>query len=245
MLATDPTVGRPVDLTAGLTAARVFRERVVPCGIAPLRKLETIVEQKLAAVRALEHCGTDRFRDEFEEVIRGVAAARPHRTSMVGESSPGEVRAILREAREGILGVAALPQVADRLAGAPREVRLDVASELLHGSVPDRIALVARWVWNPARGTGALTEFGIPSDGSYAAAQTRLGEIRLELAALGFPCDSFAGVDVVMALAYAARLQQATDARLRSGGLEALLPGAFPLATMILGVRRRVIDANR
>jgi hypothetical protein len=227
------------------TVAGIFREWVAPCGIVPVRRLESVVEKKLAAIGELDRVPDDRFPDEFDRVVRGVASARAYRFPLVDETPPENIRALLREARAGHLGPADLPALADRLTGAPGEVRLDVASELLHGAVPDRMALLARWVWNPARGTGVLSEFGRPASRGYPGAQTRLGEIRLELGALGFPCASFAGVDVVLALTYAARLQQTSDSGLRSGGLESLLPGVFPLATMILGVRRRIVDADR
>lgn len=225
--------------------ARWFQERAVPCGLEPLRALEASVASKLAAVGELEAASVELFPARFEDVLRGVVSARPHRARIVAETAPGGVQAAVRAAREGYLRPNDLPEVAVRLAGAPAEVRLDVASELLHGAAPDRNALLARWVWNPQRHTGVLSDLGGPAENSYAHVQARLGEIRLELSALGFPCATFAGVDVVLALTYAARLEQATDGPLRSGGLESLLPGAFPLASMILGVRRRRVDAHR
>jgi len=210
-----------------------------------VRQLEAVVEKKLAAIAELERTSDDAFPDDFDRVVRGVASARPYRFQIVDAASPVKVRELLRGAREGRLSSVDLPVLADHLAGAPWEVRLDVASELVHGAAPDRVALIARWVWNPSRGTGVLSEFGLPGPTTYGGSQERLGQIRLELGALGFPCATFAGVDVVLALTYAARLQQTADLGLRSGGLESLLPGAFPLATMILGVRRRVVDADR
>jgi hypothetical protein len=246
MLASKPSVSNNLPIGTGPSSvARLFRERVAPCGLEPLRQLEAGVEAKLAAVRELEAASADRFPQQFRAVVRGVLSARSDGPRIVAETNRTGVQAAVKAARTGYLGPAQLTEVADRLAGAPEEVLRDVASELLHGGAPDRVSLLARWVWNPSRRTGVLAELGAPTADSYAHAQARLGEIRLELGTLGFPCASFAGVDVVLALTYAARLQLATDGQLRSGGLESLLPGAYPLAAMILGVRRQVVDADR
>ena len=225
--------------------ARACRERVLPCGIEPVNRLERVVEAKLADVRGLEHVASEGFAAAFSSVVDAIVSARSHRTSLVPATASEEVRAILREARTGRLGPMDLPAVADRLAGAPADVRLDVASELVHSAAPDRIALLARWVWNPARRTGILGEFGGPPPETYALTQARLGEVRLELDALGFRSPTFAAVDVLLALTYAGRLGEAVDRSFHGGGLERLLPGAFPLATMVLGVRRRYLDADR
>jgi hypothetical protein len=224
--------------------ARAFRHRVLPCGAEPVLRLEAAVEEKLVTVRALEAARPDEFTEGFDRLVRGVVSARPYRSRIV-EANPAErIQEILRETREGRLGAPNLPAVAERLAGASEGVRLDLASELLHSAAPDRIALLARWVWNPARRTGILGEFGGPPPASYAGMQTRLGEIRLELEALGFRSRTFAGVDVLLALTYAARLEEATDRSLRGGGIESLLPGSFSLATMVLGVRRRLAETD-
>ena len=235
---------------SGLTAepervARAFRERVLPCGIAPVNRLEQVVEAKLAEVRSLESVPSEGFSSAFSSIVDTIVSARPHRASIVRASSSERIQEILRESRTGRLGPTDLPAVAERLAGAPADVRLDVASELLHGAAPDRIALLARWVWNPARRTGVLGEFGGPPPETYAGTHARLAEIRLELDALGFRSSTFAAVDVLLALTYAGRLGEAVDRSFRGGGLERLLPGAFPLATMVLGVRRRYLDADR
>ncbi|HYB78517.1 MAG TPA: hypothetical protein VEG66_01995 [Thermoplasmata archaeon] len=245
MLGTDSPLARSDSVSHLSTVADVFRFRVAPCGLTPVRRLESLVERKLADVRRLEDAPTHSFAEQFDRVVEGVPTAQPYRSRIVFESPPAEVRAILRSGRQGYLGPAHLPEVADRLSGAPRDVRLDLASELLHGASPDRVALLARWVWNPSRRTGALAEFSASPADSHVKAQARLGELRLELETLGFPCATFGGVDVVLALTYAGRLQQTASDQLRSGGLESLLPGPFPLAAMILGVRRRVAHADR
>jgi len=225
--------------------AREFRERVLPCGIEAVNRLEAAVDAKLSAVRALELVPSGEFAPAFRAVVDGVVATRPYRSELVARTSPEVVRELLRDARTTRLGPADLPSVAARLAGAPPDVRTDLASELLHAAAPDRVALLARWVWNPTRRTGILAAFGGPPPETYAGAQARLGEVRLELGALGFPSPTFAAVDVLLALSYASRLETATDRSFQGGGIERLLPGPFPLATMLLGVRRRLNDADR
>ncbi len=238
----DPAPGLGADPRR---VAAEFRDRVLPCGVPTLNRLEAAVVEKLAAVRAVETEVPEAFPKAFRRVLDCVVSSRPHRDSLVRENAPEEVRRVLFDARRGRVGPADLTAVAERLAGAPSEVRLDVAAELVHAAAPDRIGLLARWVWNPTRRTGILGAFGGPPPESYAGAQARLGEVRLELDALGFSSGSFAAVDVLLALSYAARLGEAVERSFRGGGLERLLPGSFPLATMVLGVRRRFDRADR
>lgn len=234
----------------GLTAepqrvARAYRDRVLPCGIEAVNRFERVVEAKLTDVRALEDVPLERFALAFGSALDGVVSARPHRAALVEATSPDAAREILRGARTGRLGATDLLAAADRLAGAPADVRRDVASELMHAAAPDRLALLARWVWNPTRRTGILGEFGGPPPETYPGTQARLAEVRLELDALGFRSATFAAVDILLALTYAGRLGEAVDRSLHGGGLERLLPGSFPLATIVLGVRRRYLDADR
>lgn len=236
--------------TAGLGAdpsrvAREFRERVLACGVDPVNRLERAVEAKLAEVRALSETTDGAFGDRWRVAVDGVVATRPHRASIVRETSPDAVRGIVSGARSARLGPADLPKLAERLGGAPLDVRLDLAAELLHAGAPDRVGLLQRWVWNPGRRTGILAVYGGPSPETYAGMQARLGEVRLELGAAGFPSPTFAAVDVLLALSYAGRMGDAVDRSFQGGGIERLLPGAFPLATMVLGVRRRLADADR
>jgi hypothetical protein len=225
--------------------AREFQERVLPCGVEAVNRLETAVEEKLGAIRSLETSPPVGFAPTFRTVVDGVVATRSYRPQILAQTSPEVVREILKEAREARLGPADLPSVAERLAGAPRDVLTDLGSELLHAASPDRVALLARWVWNPSRGTGILAAYGGTPPTSYPGTQARLGEIRLALDAIGFPSPTFAAVDVLLALSYAGRLEAATERSFQGGGIERLLPGPFPLATMLLGVRRRLARADR
>ncbi len=245
MLESDPTPTGGAPGADPNLVAQEFRDRVLPCGIEVVNQLEAAVDAKLGAVRALEHVPPDRFAGAFRGVIGGVVATRPYRTEIGAQNSPEIIREVLREAREARLGPADLPSVAERLTVAPADVRLDLASELLHAASPDRVALLARWVWNPTRGTGILAAYGGPPPATYASTQARLGEIRLLLGAVGFPSSTFAAVDVLLALSYAGRLEAATERSFQGGGIERLLPGSFPLATMLLGVRRRLVHADR
>ncbi len=225
--------------------ARAFRERVLPCGVATVNELEASLLSKFSEVRRLESLPAEAFPVAFRAVVESVVSARPHATAIVRDTSPSAVTEILRGARLGRYGPSALPELADRLAGGPAGVRLDVASELVHAACPDRVGLLARWVWNPTRRSGILGEFGGSPPETYAGAQSRLAEVRLALDALGFPSTTFAAVDILLALTYAGRLAEAVDRSFQGGGIERLLPGAFPLATIVLGVRRRMLDAHR
>ncbi len=245
MLGTEP---RTAPATAGADPNRVaeeFRQRVLPCGIPEVNRLESAVEAKLEQVRAIETRADAPFAAAFRSVLEGIVSTRPFRSEIVERTTPAAVRDLVRDAREGRLQPRDLASAADRLSGGPLEVRIDVASELMHAAAPDRIALLARWVWNPARRTGILAAYGGASPGDYPGTQARLGEIRLQLGALGFPSPTFASVDVLLALSYAGRLGEATDRSFQGGGIERLLPGPFPLATMLLGVRRRLVRADR
>ncbi len=225
--------------------ARAFRERVLPCGIEPINRLERIVTAKHEETRRLSRAPAEELPSRLRRLLETVPATRPHRDGLLRETPPGTFREIVSATGGGRLGPRDLEEVAGRLSGAPLEVRRDLAAELIHASAPDRVALLARWVYHPARRTGVLCEFGGPPPEDYPAAQARLAEVRLELAELGFPSTTFAGVDVLLALTYAGRLQDAVDRSFQGGGIERLLPGPFPLATMILGVRRRFADADR
>lgn len=225
--------------------AAEFRERVLPCGVEAVNRLEAAVSDKLAAARALEGVSPEAFPPAFRAVVEGVATTRPYRSAICARTDPEVVRGILAGARTGRLGAADLPEVSERLAGAPLGVRNDLASELLHAGAPDRIGLLARWVWNPARHTGILGAYGGPPPESYAGTQARLGEVRLQLGALGFSSVTFASVDVLLALSYAGRMGEATETTFHGGGIERLLPGPYPFAAMLLGVRRRLTDADR
>ncbi len=238
----------PVSAGSGPDPDRVvqeFRERVLPCGPDAVNRLEKAVEEKLAEARALAEAPSDQFSAGFRAVVNGVVSARPHRAEIVARTSPAVVREVLEGARSARLGPHDLLGVADRLAGAPRDVRVDLASELLHAGAPDRFGLLSRWVWNPERRTGILAVYGGPPPETYPGVQARLGELRLQLGAAGFPSSTFAAVDVLLALSYSARMNEAVDRSFQGGGIERLLPGSFPLAAMVLGVRRRLSHADR
>lgn len=225
--------------------ARAFRERVLPCGVETVNRLEEALVAKFSDVRALDRVPDADFPAAFRVVMERIISARARAAVIARDTPPQVVREVLRGSRAGRFGPAELPELAERLAGAPVGVLLDVTSELMHAAAPDRIALLSRWVWNPARRTGILGEFGGSPPETYQGTQARLAEVRLALDALGFSSPTFAAVDVLLALTYAGRLGEAVDRSFHGGGIERLLPGAFPLATIVLGVRRRALDADR
>lgn len=93
----------------------------------------------------------------------------------------------------------------------PRRAMWDLAAELLHFRDPERIPLMARWVWDTNTTSGALREFlrgndalrEIPLDtrpGTFQAARMWFGEY---LAERGFYRDLPFLVDMLQAQAYA------------------------------------------
>lgn len=248
MLARESSSTRPapLDRVDPTKVGAAWETWVIPCGTEPLNRLENLIERKFAEARAIGTGPWSDARERFDRFLAGVISSRPHRESLVRETDLSKVRALLEAGSDGRLVAHDLPRLAEELSGAPWGVRVDIAAELVHAAAPDRVGLLTRWVWNPDRRTGILGEF-VPPPGpaSYDGVQARLGELRLLLSALGFPSPTFASADILLALAYAARLSEATDRSFQGGGIESLLPGTLGVASMVLGVRRWVLDADR
>ena len=231
---------RPVrDGTDPARVAQAFQRWALPCGTGPLNRLEELVEERFRDVQSLGDLSPGTSPERWESWLQGVLSSRPYRAAILSETPREDLQEVLRAARRGSYGARDIARLAPRVRGAPPEVQIDVMADLLHAAAPDRIALLARWVFNPERGTGVLEEFVGPKPATYEATQARLGELRLQLAQLGFPSSTFAAVDILLALTYAGRVQQAAQETFHSGGFETLLPGNYGLASMILGVRRR------
>jgi hypothetical protein len=244
------TAAREILVGSG-TGGRIVPDRVVqtlrrwvwPCGPEALNRLESWVEDRYRSVQALVDAPPD--DPAWRQWLGGILSTRPHRETLLSELPRDRTREILRSAQRGAFGPGDVESIASQIRGAPREVCRDIAADLLHCAAPDRLALLARWVCHPERGRGILTELAEPPPRTYEEAQARLGELRLQVARLGFPSRTFAAVDVVLALAYAGLLSDAAQETFHSGGLETLLPGNYGLATMVLGVRRRRSRADR
>ncbi len=224
--------------------ASAWERWILPCGVEPINRLELLLQRKFAEGQRLGAGPEEELRGGWSRFLEGIVSTRSYRPSIREATDPRRIRSLVAAAQAGEYSVHDLPALADRVDGAPAGVRIDIAAELLHAAAPDRAGLLTRWVWNPQRGTGILAEFVAPGPTRFEEVQARLGEIRLELSALGFPSATFASVDILLGLAYAARLAEATDRSFQGGGIESLLPGTLGLASMILGVRRWVVHAD-
>lgn len=116
------------------------------------------LERKAAGFSALLADGRARTasRDDLRRVLRSVFAARRHADAILDAVDPvrlaAEVDRLLHD--PGNLA-ARLERFDELLAGFP-EPALDLPSELLHFTYPDRYWLWTRWMWDPRAGTGAL-----------------------------------------------------------------------------------------
>ena len=196
-----------------------YRTFVAPCGAPAINHLEQLLERKFALIQRLLETPEEMAPTLVPEVLRTVLATRAHREAIVAATPADRFRSIARDARRPGLVPTRVPELATQLAGAPAPVLHDLAAEIAHAVQPDRLGLLTRWVWNPSRRTGILREFVDPFPEGPSGAQAALGEIRLQLGALGFPSSTFASVDILLAMAYAARLSQATDRSFQGGGI--------------------------
>ena len=120
MLGTDRPIERGTE--GGVDAprvARAFRERVLPCGVETVHRLEAATTAKLSEVRRLETVPDEEFPSAFRATGMGVVSARAHSAALVRETPARVVREILYGSRVGRFGPAELPELADRLVGAP------------------------------------------------------------------------------------------------------------------------------
>lgn len=221
-----------------------YQSWVLPCGREAVNRLEGLLDRKFALAREFASA-PDPGASGIASFLQTVLPTRGHREAIATPENVGRLSEVARTAATGRLSPRELPALAARIEGVPASVAFDLTAELVHAAAPDRFGLWSRWVWNPERKSGALTEFVQPGPETVEALQASLGEIRLELAALGFPSPTFAPVDILLALTHAQRLQRASDESFRGGGMESLLPGPYGLASMILGVRRWLTHADR
>ena len=235
-----PTLDRP-DWSRIRDAYLTF---VAPCGAPAINHLEQLLERKFALVQQLVQSPEHLTPGLVPEILRTVLATRAHRESILAETPRERFHSIALDARRPGLLPNRIPTLASRLSGAPDPVLCDLAAEIVHAVQPDRLGLLTRWVWNPERRSGVLGELVEPVPVGTSGAQAAMGQIRLQLGALGFPSPTFASVDILLAMAYAARLSQATDRSFQGGGIESLLPGPYGIACMVLGVRRWVTHAD-
>ena len=233
-------------LHPGATTVRdAYLTFLVPCGTEPINRLERLLERKFALVARLVDAADPPDRAGVSAILDTVLSTRAHRSSLLDSNPPERFAEAARRVARARFAAREIPELARQFEGAPLEIRRDLAAEIAHAAAPDRLGLLPRWVWNSERRSGALALLVPPGPENLDGAQALLGEIRLQLAALGFPSPTFASVDILLALAYASHLNRTTDRALQGGGLESLLPGPYGLASLVLGVRRWVIHADR
>ena len=216
MLAPSPplTVGPPTPDPERVR--RAYANWVLPCGRDAVNRLESLLERKFALVQSFGTGEAD--RDALEPILRAIFSARAHREAIATHCRPHALQEIVRSAAARRLRPGAQFTVADQVAGVPRGIAEDIAAELIHAAAPDRVGLWTRWIWNPARATGVLGEFGAPGPLGAEGVQPAMGSIRLVLAGLGFPSPTFASVDILLALTHAQRLARASEKTNKAGG---------------------------
>ncbi len=125
------------------------------------------------------------------------------------------------------------------LRGAPQEVLLDLAYEMMHFSYPGRYGLATRWVWNPLTGTGALRETIVAEKRAigFEQLQKLMKSISSSLAVHGYRFSDFLPIDLISALYYSQDVIGARDNSMNAGGMEALFPNHGVISMMILGIR--------
>lgn len=172
------------------------------------------------------------------QVLRTSSLTSRFARKIVASNSQESLSAAVKSVRASFVDPRVTLEMFSRLNGAPKETLADFASEFVHFVDPERYALVSRWVWNPARGTGALAPVFGSSGKSIGfsemnSALLRLRE-RLRQAGYGSP---FA-LDIVCAMAYASMVIGINQGAMSSGGFEALFPSVSVTALVILGLRR-------
>lgn len=140
------------------SAEEFMRETLERVSEDELRAIAGELERKAAGFSALLADGRARSasRDDLRRVLRSVFATRRHADAILDAIGParlaGEIDRLLHD--RGNLG-ARLERFDELLAAFP-EPALDLLSELLHFTYPDRYWLWTRWMWDPRAGTGAL-----------------------------------------------------------------------------------------
>jgi hypothetical protein len=221
------------------------------------QRFDGLVEQTIATLSDREKSGFTTLLHKKSEILRHYATAfevlnEEQCAQVFGASSltsrfahrivalnkQDALSASIKSVRASFVDPRVTLEMFSRLDGAPKETLIDFASEFVHFVAPERFALVSRWVWNPARGTGALSPVfgtGIVSMGFLEMNSALLG-LRERLSVLGYgsPFD----LDIVCAMAYAGMVIGTNQGSMSSGGFEALFPNVSVTALIILGLRR-------
>ena len=169
----------------------------------------------------------------------------------------------LRDGLTGLLyGEAPLAARFDRFVGAvegvERGMAVALASECLHFADPGRFWLWTHWIWNPARGTGALAlvtqkeaGLGVGGDGAsdgevYEQVGRAMAMVDAQGHAVGFSRSGrgLYGTDVFLACVYAVYMYTVFRVKL-SQEFNRILPELPELVERVLGVHRREKSLER
>lgn len=195
-------------------------------------------------------------REGLDTLISCVFPARRKLPGILGAMDT----ALLSEAVNGLVygtqtieqRMAAFCELIPKEQKKPRRAMWDLACELLHFRDPERIPLMARWVWDTQTGTGALREFIRANDGmetvpldtrpeSFEGARAWFSEV---LAESGFYRDIPFLIDLLQAQAYSEYVKAMSS---RIGMIDAEFgtrhdPLELPLK--ILGIDARAKDVK-
>jgi hypothetical protein len=227
-----------------------MREALGKISLSELDAIADELEGRHARMRALLGGPPRRYLDAaaLRSLLRSIFATR-RRADQVLERVGAPFLAIWIDELLGAEAPVAdrLQAFHDRLEGVPAAVRWDLASELLHGTDPDRHWLWTRWIWDPATRTGALP---LVTTAMHELDATTAGETYLRVGraisfvhdtgrAAGFTRigDGRFGADVYLACVYGVYVY--TTVRLRmTQEFNQVIPPLPELARRFLGVYR-------
>ena len=205
---------------------------------AELRAYVKLLRRKSEIVTSMtrERDRSEEFRKEF---IRMCFTSRRYADSILSHNTPSGIDMAIESLASADDEPEACIAIFSGLHGAPAEVIRDLAFEMIHFSFPEKYGLATRWVWNPARGTGALRE-AIMADRmemNFAQIQKVMKNIYSSLIVHGYRFHDFFPLDLISALHYSQDVIGAKDNSMNAGGMEALFPNHGVISMMILGLK--------
>jgi hypothetical protein len=243
-----------VDTPAALEFMREIAERVNPEDLAAISTALSDKSRRLAVLAG----GGARHLDEaaWREVLRSCFPSRRRAGDIlerVGKDRLGAAADALFEDGEPL---ATRLSCFNQMLCDFRSAQADLAFELLHFAAPDRYWLWARWIWDPAAGTGALpllvgdeVDLGagllgaVPGCERVAAYET-VGEASAMVAgtvrALGLSREGPFDLDVFLACVYGVYMYTVLRMRMTQE-FNRIVPELPQLVSRLLGVHHREV----
>jgi hypothetical protein len=232
------------------SAREFMREALGKITLSELDAIADDLEVRHARMRALLAGPRRRALDAaaLRPLLRSIFATRRRADALLDAVGAPALAAWIDELLGGTAPAAArLQTFCDSLEGVPPTVRYDLASELLHGTDPERHWLWTRWMWDPATRTGALplvaTEAHDLDAETAAETYLRVGRATAFVhetgRAAGFTRigDGRFGADVYLACVYCVYVY--TTVRMRmTQEFNRVIPPLPELARRFLGVHR-------